>query len=143
MKKDHVRDYAVAAFRLYASLGCCSLSEAEQKIRQASFTRYETCEPQFILKKADMAVRDKSPELADIAAVEKMLLILSAGGKSHIVTAVSSVYFAYPNEPIRKGDISARVTRLSVTMPASIQSIYKWLKEARMLFAILRGLRIE
>ena len=143
MKKDHIRDYAVAAFRLYASLGCPTLAQAEQKIRQQSYRRYSTCEPQRQLIKAEQAIRESCAELADIEAVEKTLLLLIENGKPHVVAAVKAIYFANPKYPLRKGEISERVLRLSLSMPASTQTVYKWLKESRQLFALLRGLRIE
>ena len=143
MKKDHVRDYAVAAFRLYSARGCPSREQAESEIRRACFAEYSYCEPQTILRKAEKALRDKTPELADIDAVDKMLLLLTETGKAHIAVAVREVYFVSPKAPVKKGDITQRVIRLSLSMPASTQAIYKWLREARMLFALLRGLRIE
>jgi hypothetical protein len=56
--------------------------------------------------------------------------------------AVEIVYFADPQRPLEKGDIEARVHKAEIEIPASRQSVYTWLRRARKLFAIERGLRI-
>lgn len=55
---------------------------------------------------------------------------------------MKAVYFAYPQQPICKGDISDRVRRYSMQCPTDERAVYRWLKEARLLCAAVRGLRI-
>ena len=142
MKKDHIRDYATEAFRFYARMGCPTYKQAEEAIRQEAYDKYELSEPQYIIKRADVAVAQKAPELADIAAVEETLRLLEYGGEGHIAKVVREVYFHMPGQPLERGDIEARVNRLSLHMPAGERSIYRWLKKARQLFAAVRRLRI-
>ena len=98
-------------------------------------------EPERAVKNANIAVEKYTPMLLDILAVERTLELLEKGGKKEISRAVKEIYFTYPEKPLRRGEISERVRRLSINMPASEKTIYYWLKEARLMCASLRGLR--
>ena len=115
MVKDNVRDYATAAFREYARLGCPA--------------------PEAISRERDAALA------ADLRAVAECLRLLYAEDKPFIADAVRAVYFASPGVPLRKGDIGARVAAFARACPASERSVYGWLKVARKRFARVRGLR--
>ena len=127
MKKDYTRDYAVEAFRLYA-------------LRKRP--TYEDALAQICVE-APAAVISKNAELDDIAAVNDMIVLLNRSGKQDIVRAVEIVYFQRPTKHLEKGDVQARVVRASLEIHASTQTIYGWLREARHLFAALRGLRTD
>ena len=75
-------------------------------------------------------------------AADKTIDLLERGEKGHIVDALKAVYFIYPLQPLRRGDISGRVRRFALTYPAEERTVYRWLKEARLLCAAIRGLRI-
>ena len=116
MRKDNVRDYATAAFREYARLGCPT--------------------PDLIAKERDAALA------ADLRAVSECLRILSSEDTGYIVEAVRAVYFVAPEAVLKKGDIGERVAAFARACPASEREVYRWLKRARVGFAALRGLRI-
>ena len=117
MRKDNIRDYATAAFREYARLGCPS----SERI---------SCERDAALA-------------ADLRAVSECLRVLCAEDKPYIADAVRAVYFASPGVPLRKGDIGARVAAFARVCPASEREVYRWLKRARVRFAAVRGLRVK
>ena len=142
MKKDFTRDYATEAFRLYADMGKPSYDEASKSIYNKAIADCEFKNPDIAVSIAEAAVNRATPLLLDILAVEKTIEILQRGGKEHIVRAVENVYFVQPKLPLRRGDITARVRRYSLTAFASERVVYTWLKEARLLFASVRGLRI-
>lgn len=117
MRKDNVRDYATAAFREYARLGCPT--------------------PEVISRERDAALA------ADLRAVGECLQMLCAEDRTYIAEAVQAVYFAAPGVPIKKGEIGARVAAFARACPASEREVYRWLKQARVRFAAVRGLRVK
>lgn len=78
---------------------------------------------------------------ADIAAVDKTFEELEQAGKDYIVKAVKEVYCFLPEFPIARNDVTLRARRFSLTVPCSEKQVYEWLKEARRLCAVNRGLR--
>ena len=117
MLKDSIRDYATAAFREYARLGCPA--------------------PEAISRERDAALA------ADLRAVAECLRLLCVEDKPYIADAVRAVYFASPGAPLKKGDVGARVAAFARACPASERSVYGWLKLARRMFARARGLRMK
>ena len=77
---------------------------------------------------------------ADLAAVDKTFEELNAAGKEHIVRAVKEVYCFLPEYPTIRNDVTLRARRFSLTVPCSEKQVYEWLKEARKLCAVNRGL---
>ncbi|MDR1001690.1 MAG: hypothetical protein LBL82_00245 [Oscillospiraceae bacterium] len=117
MKKDFTRDYTTEIFRLYAQQGCPTYEQAK------------------------IYAENNPPLLLDILAAQKTIELLERGEKSHIVTALREVYFKYPSQPLRAGDISSRVCSYALSVPTDERTVYRWLHEARLLCASLRGLR--
>lgn len=77
--RDTTRDYTIAQFRLYASLGFPSKAQV---------------------------VADKTMHRAlqlDLLAVADTLNALTNSGKDYIRQAVSAVYFVAPTKPLHKG----------------------------------------
>lgn len=142
MKKDFTRDYVTEAFRLYAAMGKPTYEDAKATIYKAELMNYKSFDPATAVQQAEIAVEKKEPMLLDILAVEKTIELLERGKKPHIIAAIKEVYFAYPLQPLRKGDISGRVRRYSLQCPTDERTVYRWLKEARLLCAAIRGLRI-
>ena len=142
VKKDFTRDYATEAFRLYAAMGKLSVKDIEKNSEDEA-NRESGAQPEvaYFIKKNK--TEKMTPLLLDIMAVEKTIEILEVGGKIHIVRAVADVYFVQPAQPLRRGDITMRVRRHSLTAFVSERNVYLWLKQARLLFASLRGLRIS
>ena len=142
MKKDRTRDYATDAFRLYASLGKPKYEELKKRIyNDALFC--ENAEPSRAIIKANSEIENNTPLLLDVMAVEKTIDILIQGKKEHIVKAIESVYFVTPYKPLHKNEVIDRVRYFAQELPASERAVFYWLKEARLLFAAIRGLRIN
>lgn len=116
--RDSTRDYTIAQFRLYASLGYPNKAQV---------------------------VADKTMHRAlqlDLLAVVDTLNALTNSGKDYICQAVSAVYFFAPTKPLHKGEINLRVTKFAVNNYTDERTVFRWLKEARLLCAKLRGLNI-
>jgi hypothetical protein len=143
LNKDYIRDYATEAFRLYARMGQPTYDAARERIRQDAIRRSGFTDPQKIFECGEMAIAKHAAQLADILAVNETLRLLEARGKRYISRCIREVYFINPSAPLRSGDLSARVIRLSISVPAADRTIYRWLKQGRLLFAGLRGLRID
>ena len=142
MKKDYTRDYITEAYRLYAAMGQPKYDNVKRDIYNNALMD-NSIDPAAAVARAEKAVETATPMLLDLLAVETAISLLERGGKSYIIKAIKAVYFVAPSSPLRKGDISNRVHRLSIDMPASERSIYQWLREARLLCASIRGLRID
>lgn len=142
MKKDFTRDYTTEAFRLYAAMGKPTYEAARKSIYEAELSKRNSVDPATAVQQAEIAVEKKAPMLLDILAVEKTIELLERGEKPHIVAAIKEVYFAHPLQPLHKGDISGRVRRFAIVCPTDERTVYRWLKEARLLCAAIRGLRI-
>lgn len=116
--RDTTRDYTIAQFRLYASLGFPSKAQV---------------------------VADKTMHRAlqlDLLAVIDTLNALTNSGKDYICQAVSAVYFVAPTKPLHKGEINLRVTKFAVNNYTDERTVFRWLKEARLFCADYRGLNI-
>ena len=116
--RDTTRDYTIAQFRLYAALGYPSKAQI---------------------------IADKTMHRAlqlDLIAVIDTLNALTNSGKDYICQAVSAVYFVAPTKPLHKGEINLRVTKFAVNNYTDERTVFRWLKEARLLCAKLRGLNI-
>lgn len=143
MKKDFTRDYATAAFRLYAALGKPTYEAASKRVYNKAIAKYDYINPAEAVTQAEIAVAKSTPVLLDILAVNETLAMLDKGGKLYICRALQAVYFIQPSKPLHKGDISSRVLRYSLSVPTDERTVYRWLKEGRDLFTALRGLRID
>lgn len=139
MKKDSVADYAVAAFSLYARYGRRSEEEVREYIYHRELLRHER--PDTAVKRAEAAVEESSALFADISAVKKTLDLLSRCGDPNRLRAVLAVYVSA--EGSARKDIGARVRAASREIPAAERTVYRWLKEARTVFAEFRGLYRE
>lgn len=128
---------------MFARLGCPSYERAREIVYQQELNKRSECPPDIAVVQAERAVEKQTPTLLDILAVEETITLLEKGEKSNIVKAVKAVYFVNPQQPLRRGDISNRVRRFAITYPADERTVYRWLKEARLLCAAIRGLRIS
>lgn len=151
MIKDHIRDYATSAFRLYALHEKPTYDQLRQRLydealrkskREIIHLKGVSNPTQTAIQQAEVAVEKKKAELLDVLAVGQVISSLGTGGRSDIIQALELVYFYQPERELKRGDISDRVHVAELCIPASESSIYRWLKQARQLFAIERGLRI-
>ncbi len=140
MSKDHIRDYATEAFRFYARWGgrdsyVKSLLADLQQQRGSGI-----CFPtESALIHKEQVMREHMAEIADLEAVEVVMKVCD----TDVRQAVEMVYFYKPYESIEWGDIKQRVHYAEIHMPAGERSIYRWLAEARKIFAEERGLRLN
>jgi hypothetical protein len=155
MLKDYIRDYATAAFRFYAKNG----KSAEKYKRQIYDEALETIRRREVqtkgsqgsptesaLLEAEKAVNDKIAEVKDMEAIEitlKQLEVMRYGSGRSIVQAIEFVYFKNSDKELIKGDIHNRVCIAETEIHLSERSIYRGLRQARDIFALERGLRIE
>ena len=142
MKKEAYRDYATEAFRIWAAWGCPSYDEAVERIRASAIKRAGESDPANILAYADAEVERKSALLCDILACEKCFELLRED-KKYICDAIKDIYMHEPWRTARRNEIARRVLRFSIDNAVSERQVYRWLKNARDLFAGLRGLRID
>ena len=143
MKKDFTRDYVTEIFRVYAAAGMPTYESERERIYNEELTKCDCADAEAAVMRAETATDKRTPYLLDILAAEKTIELLEHGGKSVIVRAVKEIYCAYPTRPLRRGDITDRVHRFSLLCPAEERTVYRWLKEARLLCAAVRGLRIS
>ncbi|WMI81584.1 hypothetical protein [Anaerotignum sp. MB30-C6] len=150
MKKDNIRDYATEAFRYYAACGRRTSDELKQEVKDMIYEQSKreiirsgsgsySDDTAYKVMKADDEEIDMTAEFLDIIAVEKTLMQLH----KHQRLAVEIVYFTDAKRELGKGDISKRVHKAEVEIPASTMTIYRWLRNARHVFSRERGLRID
>lgn len=144
MAKDHVRDYATAAFRFLARWGSrdtyVTYLLADLQCQRGSGIGSPT-EAEIMHKEAVM--REYAAELADLEAAERALENLRVTGYFDVVKAVKMVYLEAPHKELERGDIKKRVHHAELHIPASESTIYRWLAKARRMFAEERGLRVN
>lgn len=147
MKKDNIRDYATEAFRYFAAKGKPSYRTLKaQYMAEALESYHRTYEKgsgygkptESAVIYAEKQVEKKTAELLDILAVERVYFT------SHrdVREIIEIVYFENPIEPLRRGDISQRVTKASLMTFNSERGVYSILKAVRLRFAEERGLRV-
>ena len=109
MNHDHTRDYATAAFRLYARWG-----GVENYVRNliADLRRSPgigICKPtEAELVKRDEIMRENQAAIADLEAVDKVIRICQLHYWD-VWQAIDMVYFYKPYDELDRGDIVARV----------------------------------
>lgn len=139
MKKDGVTDYAVTAFALYARYDRRNEAELREYIYSRELLKYDR--PEIAIRRAEAAVAEKNALFADIAAVEKTLTLLSRCGDPDRLKAVEAVYISKSGNSRR--NVAMRVRAISREIPVAERTVYRWLKEARTIFAEFRGLYNE
>ena len=143
MKKDYIRDYATECFRAYAGAGYPTYEEAYARIYDAALKKYSASDAELAVQKAEEDAEKHTPYLLDIMAADKTFELLEKGNKHNIVAAVKAVYCSHPYLPLSRGDISSRVLAFAHKSYADERTVYRWLKEARLLCAAVRGLSIS
>lgn len=139
--KNHIRDYATAAFRFYAKEGGAEKYKKkifdEAMLTQNGGRGSGISNPtEAMITRAEAAVEDKIAEWKDLEAVEDTLTELRIDFNFEAIKAIEQVYFADDE------DIQGRVHAASLEIPASEGMVYYWLRKAREIFAENRGLRV-
>lgn len=136
--KDHIRDYATDAFRFFAKWGGREPYVKNLLVDLQKESGVGFCSPtEAALVHKERLMKEKAAEIADLDAVEMVLRVCDG----FIRQSVEIVYFEKPWEVLEWGEIQRRVHYAEIHIPASERQIYRWLKEARMMFAEERGLR--
>ena len=143
MKKDFVRDYATAAFRLWAIRGCNTYEQEMERIEKRAEENAKDADSDKAVEFAQAELVKRVAELYDIMACDETFRLLEKQGKGIICSAVKEVYMIDPWREPKRDEIAKRVLRFAIDTPASERQVYRWLAEARNLFAALRGLRVD
>ncbi len=145
MSKDNIRDYATAAFRFYAKVGSKKdyLNRLQQDAQHGQGNGISKPTEAALVSK-ETILQTRAAEFADIEATERTMyqLGLMTNGLA-ICKVIEDVYFKDCWKDLEKGDIQDRVHHCEIHIPASERQIYYWLRKAREMFAIERGLRIK
>ena len=93
---------------------------------------------------AEVIRRTKYKRAADLLACASVFAMLrdqhgrtNAAGEE-IIRAVVAIYMQEPWRPLRRGEVSARVTRFAMEYPAGRSTVFRWLDKARKLWAEFR-----
>jgi hypothetical protein len=142
-KKDITRDYSTAAFIFYARCGGAkkyieTIVADLQKQRGSG-----VCKPtEAAIINKEKIIEEKHAELADLEAVYRTIARLEMTERGRdVLEAVDMVYCRNCWREWERGDMERRVHYAEIHIPASRVTIYRWLREARHIFAEERGLR--
>ncbi len=100
-------------------------------------------DPQKAEQYAEAEVEKARAGLEDIRACETVFRKLNNSGRELVCSAVRAVYMVDPWRKVTRGEYSARALRFALDVPLSERQVYYYLEQARDLFAIERGLRID
>ena len=148
MRKSHIRDYATAAFQFYACVG--GSEKYKNKIWERAVRDQHKQEgrggiskpSEAAIMRAEKELEKVTAEISDLEAVELTILILeNMIGGHNIIKVLKMVYMTEPQRDPERGEISKRVHKAELNIPASEKTIYRWLSTARRIFAEVRGLR--
>lgn len=141
MKKDHVRDYATAAYRYWASVGCPTYDEAIERIKKRAQKIAKDQSLEIVAAFVDACMEKREGVLLDIKACDEAFSYFRSHGKECICSAVQNVYMAFPKKRLARGELSGRVVRFGMDNYYSESQVYRFLEEACSKFAENRGLR--
>lgn len=119
MSKDHTRDYARAMFRFYSLHGQPSSDTIE-------------------------SLKDKitTAAILDLTAVNNTLRILKREGEDETIKAIHAVYFPLPDKPLRKSEISNRITKHALSNFLGERTVWRKLEKACKICAKERNLNV-
>jgi len=148
MRKQSYRDYATEAFRFFAAVG--GAKAYRQAVWDRAIAMQQHVEGRSGIAKpseaavirAERAVEEANAEILDLDAVERVLATLEVvpTGKD-MLRALKTVYMAQPLRRLMRGDIEARAIRAAREIHCDRRTVYRYLAQARELFAAERGLR--
>lgn len=139
MKKDRARDIAEEGFAEFAMWRFCTPKRCREVIAAETRERYSHLSPEKITFKVEDALKDASSLLQNLEAVTKTFDTLENIGKGHIVDAVKFVYCANPQRKPTRNEISLRARAYAMKVYADERTVYRWLREARKLYAHILG----
>ena len=141
MIKEWTRDYTTGAFIRWTNRGCPSAKEYEDRVRGDVYRRLAFLPPNLILIKADAAAGARKPLSDDFEACRKTAEHFEKNGKDYVAKAIREIYKGLPEDrPVGKRVLTERVRMFSANNYVSEITVYRGLKQARYLFAALRGI---
>lgn len=153
MKNDNVRDYVTSAFRFYAREGGPEKYKAklkkqiEERIKKSEGCSTDVSKPtEAFLMKVEAELDCHKAEFEDLKAVEvtkQRIKLSSLKNKELIWPVLERVYMAEPDKPLKRNEITNRVIKCDIDLAISPASTYRYLANARYIFALERGLRVE
>lgn len=143
MKKEWTRDYATGAFIRYANRGCPTVEEYRQEVQADVYRRCALLPPNVIVVKSEAAILARRPLIEDFEAVARTVRHFQENDQDLIARAIVAIYKGLPEDrPASKKEITERVRRFSCDHYISESTLYRGLKQARLLFARFRGITI-
>ena len=139
MKKDNARDIAVGGFLDFGRWKGCTREQCVEVIRCATKEEFQEYPPESVMLKADEAVREAKPLLDSLEAVHRTFETLRRNKKDYIIDAVKFVYCDRPDETKSRNEISMRIRAYAMRIYADERTVYRWLREARILYAYHLG----
>lgn len=98
--------------------------------------------PGFIVDETGITNYTQARQVKCNRVINGLLIALGAISGKEIIRALQLVYMAEPDREPAKGEISMRVVRAGLHLHADDRTIYRWLGNARTIFAAERGLRV-
>lgn len=146
---SEIRPYAIGAFRRYAITG--SSVKYKQKIYDEAIAEQQKKEgksgisnpSEAAVMHAENALDKAAAYWLDLEAVENTILHIERTDAGNLIMqALKTVYMAEPHKKLQRGEISERVHKAEIHIPASDRTIYRWLNAAVVKFAEERRLNI-
>ena len=142
--KDNIRDYATDAFYFFSRNGKNSKTFKERIYQEAKVSIEKgggsgIAKPtESAIMQAQQALEQNKSAILDMEAVERVFMLLEQKKNvgADIKRAVELVYFT-------EGKVNLKVKNAMGVLHMSERTIYNWLKYARVMFAIERGLRVK
>ena len=143
MLKEWTRDYATGAFIRYANRGCPTVEEYEKRVRDDVYRRLCTLPPNLIVMRAEAALSARRPLIEDFLAVRRALEFFNTKDREWVPMAISVIFKGLSEaRPTSKNEITERVRAFSQEHYISESSVWRVLKQARLLFSRYRGISI-
>lgn len=143
MLKEWTRDYATGAFIRYANRGCPTVEEYERAVREDVYRRLCMLPPNVIVMRAEAALSARHPLIEDFLAVQKALEFFNTKDREWVPLAVAVIFKGLSEDrPTSKNEITHRVRAFSQDHYISEASVWRALKQARLLFSRFRGINI-
>jgi hypothetical protein len=139
-KRQPYREYATEAFRLLKREGSKEeyIEKLMEDLRKTLRSAGVSNPTEAALIRKDRTLRENAAILEDLGAAETALFICG----SDVQKAVDLVYQKDCWKELEWGDVTTRVHYAEIHIPASRESIYRWLRKACKEFATVRGLRV-
>ena len=143
MIKEWTRDYATGAFIRYANRGCPTVEEYEKSVRADVYRRLALLPPNLIVMRADAALSARRPLIEDFEAVRKVLDFFNTKDREWVQKAIPKIFKGLPEDrPTSKREITERVRAFSEENYITEITVWRVLKQARLLFSRFRGISI-